>query len=466
NVLFRGDFNFLERSSSGPTGNWNAILAVGVNRIPRGTVSSAPTDGQTTLLGKLHDLITNNPTWWKNGDIFAPMPERTENNTEVVPISSINRVGTVATVTTPFNHNVGDQQPVTISGADQAAYNGSFIATKISDTQFSYAVAGSPATPATGSGLQIQFGVSVFDDGNSFIDNTGSGVNANYAAFFLDVQTVANSAFSSISKTINTGFTANNYSEAQSGWIPTALFDGLGRVVVDHYGVTHTPGEMYNNLVNLFNQLGHIIDQQEWSDYWNGGLATNDRVDYLTDFYNALCQLFNEGIYQELNYWGGWVGGLGEGILVDNGNGTFGINIFGQVLAQYFNPVFVPPIPGPRGTNYGFFLNGIKLKNPIEFDRDYVYRRTDTLVMSGGSVRDFTGLKKQYTMKFRNLNAQQVTDITTIMALLRPVTFVVNGNDLLNINTTVWPYIGQIIYETLGSDYLATVTINLVEVSD
>lgn len=169
-VLFRGAFNETELSSD--TGLWNSILKVGVNRIPTGSVSSAPTDGQATWLGRIHSVIVNNPTWFKNGDLWGPMPERTENNTRFRSPTSVTRDGNIATFTFSANHDVGDGQPIRVSGADQDDYNGGFIATKVSDNVFTIEVENEPTTPATGS-ILVTFGVSVFSDENAFLSNEG-----------------------------------------------------------------------------------------------------------------------------------------------------------------------------------------------------------------------------------------------------------------------------------------------------
>jgi hypothetical protein len=72
--------------------------------------------------------------------------------TYVMPVQSITRSGTTATVTTtdPHHLNVGDSYGLTIAGAVETAYNGGKSVTVTSATQFTYTVAGSPATPATG----------------------------------------------------------------------------------------------------------------------------------------------------------------------------------------------------------------------------------------------------------------------------------------------------------------------------
>lgn len=77
-------------------------------------------------------------------------------------VTSITRVGNVATVTTPAPHGYDDGSTVSILGANQAAYNvvESYIIIE-STTVFHYIVFGSPVTPATGtitSSLTIPLG--------------------------------------------------------------------------------------------------------------------------------------------------------------------------------------------------------------------------------------------------------------------------------------------------------------------
>lgn len=67
------------------------------------------------------------------------------------PIVSITRSGTVATVTTFVAHGLTTGATVFITGATVAAYNGQKTITVTGATTFTYAVAGSPATPAAGS---------------------------------------------------------------------------------------------------------------------------------------------------------------------------------------------------------------------------------------------------------------------------------------------------------------------------
>jgi hypothetical protein len=65
-------------------------------------------------------------------------------------VTSITLDGTTATVTCGSAHGREDGDPLLITGADQAAYNGFQQISYVSTTVFTYQVVGSPATPATG----------------------------------------------------------------------------------------------------------------------------------------------------------------------------------------------------------------------------------------------------------------------------------------------------------------------------
>lgn len=77
--------------------------------------------------------------------IYAAMPRG---------ITSITRSGSTATATTPTAHGMSNRQ-IAIFGADQAAYNGLVNITVTGANTFTYAVVGTPATPATGTILYV-----------------------------------------------------------------------------------------------------------------------------------------------------------------------------------------------------------------------------------------------------------------------------------------------------------------------
>lgn len=67
-----------------------------------------------------------------------------------VSVSSITRSGTTATVTTATAHGLSTGDSATIGGAAQADYNIDAVVTVLTATTFTYDVANSPTTPATG----------------------------------------------------------------------------------------------------------------------------------------------------------------------------------------------------------------------------------------------------------------------------------------------------------------------------
>jgi hypothetical protein len=68
-----------------------------------------------------------------------------------IPVTSITRSGTTATVTTPSPHGFIDDDLIEIANVVQTDYNGqkSIVADTTDPTKFSFTVSGSPATPAT-----------------------------------------------------------------------------------------------------------------------------------------------------------------------------------------------------------------------------------------------------------------------------------------------------------------------------
>lgn len=67
-----------------------------------------------------------------------------------VSISSLTRASATATATTASAHGYTSGDFVTVSGAVETAYNGEFQITVTGASSFTYTVAGSPTTPATG----------------------------------------------------------------------------------------------------------------------------------------------------------------------------------------------------------------------------------------------------------------------------------------------------------------------------
>ena len=70
-------------------------------------------------------------------------------------ISALSHNGTSASATTSVAHGLITGNQITVSGCTPADYNGTFIITKINDTQFSYVMATTPVTDATSIGSYV-----------------------------------------------------------------------------------------------------------------------------------------------------------------------------------------------------------------------------------------------------------------------------------------------------------------------
>lgn len=71
-------------------------------------------------------------------------------STITASVSSITRSGSTVTVTTTGTHNFASGQEVTIAGANETEYNGAQDITVTSSTTFTYTIATTPSSPATG----------------------------------------------------------------------------------------------------------------------------------------------------------------------------------------------------------------------------------------------------------------------------------------------------------------------------
>ncbi len=68
----------------------------------------------------------------------------------LVTLDSLTRDGTTVTGTLSTGHGFASGQTVRIAGANEPDYNGDFVVTVLSATQFTYEITGTPTTPATG----------------------------------------------------------------------------------------------------------------------------------------------------------------------------------------------------------------------------------------------------------------------------------------------------------------------------
>ena len=110
---------------------------------------------------RIRDLMTVVPT---QSTIYRWLRQTGFTSTSAATSIAIARVGTVATVT-QAGHGFQDFDLILIAGATQTAYNGNKRITVVDADTYTFTVAGSPATPATGSPTakrQNNFGAAAF----------------------------------------------------------------------------------------------------------------------------------------------------------------------------------------------------------------------------------------------------------------------------------------------------------------
>lgn len=112
-------------------------------------LTTSESEGKISVTGTLSTFIPQFTQLTKN-EITYETQVGASIATKNQSIVSITRIGGIATVVTNGEHELATPQSVTISGANETDYNGTFEITVIDSTTFTYTVPGSPTTPATG----------------------------------------------------------------------------------------------------------------------------------------------------------------------------------------------------------------------------------------------------------------------------------------------------------------------------
>jgi len=163
-----------------------------------------------------------------------------ENLTRDLRISGITRSGSVATVTTVAAHGLTNGASVTIRGANEAEYNGTFVVGGVTASTFTFTVSGTPTTPASG----VMFTNIATNTATAVITGHGFSTNDQIQIFGAN-QTQYNQTISVGSATLNaisyavTGSPATTATGTiyvrhitdhnHSGWSWVSYEDGLGK---------------------------------------------------------------------------------------------------------------------------------------------------------------------------------------------------------------------------------------------
>jgi hypothetical protein len=151
--------------------------------------------------------------------------------TGAIAISTITRVGTLATLTTSSSHGLITGKQVSITGCTPSAYNGVYTITVLNSTSFTYTMASVPATNATVVG---SYEIGITTPVNTLMNYTEIGT---YKLFAVAGDTIyeakANPAvrvFTGVQsdkiQSVNLSNTGGHYLVACNGVDPVMIYDG------------------------------------------------------------------------------------------------------------------------------------------------------------------------------------------------------------------------------------------------
>lgn len=249
-------------------------------------------------------------------------------------ISSITRSSSTATVTTSTAHNLVTGDYVTISGAAQTEYNVTAQITVTSTTTFTYTVSGTPATPATGTIVMTNGGVTQNSYRIEAFGPTGGTAACARVSISNAYKTLDANNFNAVTWNAVTGATGYNvYGRTSSGYQEVYL----ATVYTTSYNDTGADTPVVTKLAPEVNTSGGIkakhaiyalgrqfaIGVTEGSTYYPTRIYYSGTVNYIDSF-------------TAWTYGGGWVevysndGGeivsivpYQSGILVFKTNGIF-----------------------------------------------------------------------------------------------------------------------------------------------
>ena len=201
--------------------------------------------------------------------------------------TSITRSGAVATMVLPNAHGFTRTGVLNISGCDQADYNGEFRITVVNATTVTFAVANSPATPATGTIVCRQDGAGwtiPFTDVNKAVFKQGAISNG----FYLDVDdTVAASstvrAYESMTAVgVGTGQFPTVAQQPNLYWIKGATNSPWVVVADEHFVMVWTPETSTSPLTAAAWFFGDFRELAPYNGY-NTILVSGDNISLAND---------------------------------------------------------------------------------------------------------------------------------------------------------------------------------------
>jgi uncharacterized phage protein gp47/JayE len=111
---------------------------------------TTPAQGNISIPGTTGTVVVDETTFTGSNGLVYTSAAVTEVDDVSISITSLSRIGSTVTATTSNDHSFATGLTVTIAGANEADYNGAFEITVTNYNQFTYTIATTPTTPATG----------------------------------------------------------------------------------------------------------------------------------------------------------------------------------------------------------------------------------------------------------------------------------------------------------------------------
>ena len=128
----------------------------GISRLP-----ATPSNGLITVTGVAGTAVPALTQWRTADNILVSSLSGVSLALNTSSVSSLARSGSTVTATMTSNHTFSTGMELTIAGANETDYNGTFEIIVLSETEFSYEITGTPTTPATGTITAAYTGASV-----------------------------------------------------------------------------------------------------------------------------------------------------------------------------------------------------------------------------------------------------------------------------------------------------------------
>jgi hypothetical protein len=177
-------------------------------------------------------------------------------------VSSITRVSATAVVTTASAHRLVTGDWVTITGATQTDYNRNTEVTVTGTTTFTYAVANSPATPATGT---IKVSPNPVDDAGTLCKPWWYPCQADYSGSLYSATTAY-----AVGDVVQLGSTGEFYVclEANTGYLPTdTTLWGLLTVFDRYVGYTQTGFTAIGDVRDVYSKNPNVSKTYATADW-------------------------------------------------------------------------------------------------------------------------------------------------------------------------------------------------------